>query len=90
MTIPQKTQDEEQAVAGIRNNDIRKNGVGMLAAVAENPHHTDVGLFPFTCLEVDDGAAIVVVDVTVPGASADGTGLKKWLKLSHVGIKKRF
>ena len=88
--LPKKAQDEEQAVAGIRNNDIRKNGVGMLAAVAENTHHTDVGLFPFTCLEVDDGAAIVVVDVTVPGASADGTGLKKWLKLSHVGIKKRF
>ena len=42
MTIPQKTQDEEQAVAGIRDNDIRKNGVGMLAAVTENPHHTEV------------------------------------------------
>ena len=37
-----------------------------------------------------DGAAIVVVDVTVTDASADGTGFKGGLKLSHVGIKKRF
>ena len=88
--LSKKAQDEEQAVAGIRDNDIRKNGVGMLTAVTENPHHTKVGLFSFTCLEVDDGATIVVVDVTVPGASADRTGLKVGLKLSHVGIKKRF
>ncbi len=88
--MSQKAQNEEQAVAGIRNNDIGKNGVGMLTAVTENPHHTEVGLFSFTGLEVNDGAAIVVMDVTVTGASADRTGLKFGLKLSHVGIKKRF
>ena len=88
--LPQKAQNEEQAVAGIRDNDIRKNGVGMLTAVTENSHHTKVGLFSLTCLEVNDGAAIVVVDVTVTGASADGTGLKVGLKHSHIGIKKRF
>ena len=88
--LPQKAQDEEQAVAGIRDNDIRKNGVGMLTAVTENPHHTEVGLFAFAGLEVDDGAAIVVVDVTATGASADGTGFKVGLKHSHIGIKKRF
>ena len=64
--------------------------MGMLTAVAENPHHTKVRLFPFTGLEVNDGAVIVVMDVTVTGASADRTGLKVGLKLSHVGIKKRF
>ena len=62
----------------------------MLAAVTENPHHTKIGLFPITCPEVNDGAAIVVVDVTVTGAATDGTGLKAWLKFSHVEIKKRF
>jgi hypothetical protein len=30
------------------------------------------------------------VDVTVTGASADGTGFKVGLKFRHVGIKKRF
>ena len=78
------------AVAGIRDNDIRKNGVGMLTAVTENPHHTKVGLFTFTGLEVNDGATIVVMDVTVTGASTYGTGFKFGLKFSHVGIKKRF
>ena len=40
--LSQKTQDEEQTVAGIRDDDIRKNGVGMLTAVTENPHHAEV------------------------------------------------
>lgn len=88
--LSKKAQNEEQAVAGIRDNDIRKNGVGMPTAVTENTHYTKVGLFSFTGLEVNDGAAIVVVDVTVTGASADRTGLKVGLKLSHAGIKKRF
>lgn len=44
----------------------------------------------FAGLKVNDGAAIVIVDVTVTSASTDGTGLKVGLKLSHVGIKKRF
>ena len=84
------TQDKEQAVSGVRNDNVREDGMRMLTAVTENPHHTKVGLFSLTCLEVNDGAAIVVVDVTVTGASTDGTGLKVGLKLSHVGIKKRF
>ena len=88
--LAKKAQNEEYAVAGIRDNDVRKNGMGMCTAVTENPHHTEVGLFAFAGLEVDDGAAIVVVDVTVTGASTDGTGFKVGLKLSHVGIKKRF
>ena len=44
----------------------------------------------FAFVEVNDGSTIVIVDVTVTGASADGTGFKVGLKLSHVGIKKRF
>ena len=88
--LSQKAQNEEQAVAGIRNNDIGKNGMGMLTAVTENPHHTKVGLLTFTGLEVNDGAAIVVMDVTVTGASTDGTGFQVGLKPGHVGIKKRF
>ena len=62
----------------------------MLTAVTDNPHHTKVLLYAFTGLEVNDGAGIVVVDVTVTGASTYGTGFKFGLKLSHVGIKKRF
>lgn len=88
--LPEQTKDAEKTVSGIRNDYVGKDGVGMLAAVTENAHHTKVGLFPFTCMEVDNGATIVVVDVTVTGASTEGTGLKARLKISHVGIKKRF
>lgn len=62
----------------------------MLTAVTENPHHTKIGFMAFSSLEVNDGAVIVIVDVTVTGASTDGTGLKVGLKFVHVGIKKRF
>jgi len=62
----------------------------MLAAVTENQHHAEFRHLAFAILEADDGATIVVMDVTVTSASTDRTGLKLRLKLSHVGIKKRF
>ena len=44
----------------------------------------------FAFVEVNDGATIVIVDVTVTSAATYGAGFKFGLKLSHVGIKKRF
>ena len=68
-------QDKEQAVAGVRDNDIGENGVCMRTAVTENPQHTKIGLFTFAVNKVNDGATIIVVDVTVSGAFTDRTGL---------------
>ncbi|MDD7077826.1 MAG: hypothetical protein PUI42_06885 [Lachnospiraceae bacterium] len=88
--FPQDKEDKEQAVAGIRDNDIRKDSVGMHAAIAEYTHDTEI-LFQLSAgLEVDDGSAVIIVYVTVTGASTDGTGLPMWLELCHVGVKKRF
>ena len=88
--FPEDAQDKEQTVAGVRDDDIRKDGMCMVAAVTEDPEHTKIRFLLCAGLEVNDGSAVVVMDVAVSGASADGTGLKFGLKFSHVGIKKRF
>ena len=88
--FPEDAQDKEQAVAGVRDDDIGKDGMCMVTAVTEDPEDAEIRFFLSAGLEVDDGSAVVVVDVAVSGASADGTGLKFGLKFSHVGIKKRF
>ena len=83
-------QDKEQAVAGVRDDDIGKNGMCMVTAVTEDPEDAEIRFFLSAGLEVDDGSAIVVMDVAVSGTPADGTGLQMGLKFSHIGIKKRF
>ena len=88
--FPENAQDKEQAVAGVRDDDIGKNGMCMVTAVTEDPEDAEIRFFLSAGLEVDDGSAVVVMDVAVSGASTDGTGLKFGLKFSHVGIKKRF
>lgn len=81
---------EEQAVAGVWDDDIRKDGMGMLTAVTEYTHDAEILFLLLTVLKVDDGSAVVIVDVTVPGTTADGTGLQFWLKPCHEGVKNRF
>jgi len=73
--LPQKAQDKKQTIAGIRDNDIRKNGMGMFTAVTNNPQHTKIGLFPLAGPKINDRTAVVVVDVAVAGAPTDGAGL---------------
>lgn len=87
--MPRKIQDEEQAVAGVRDNDIRKNGVGVLTAVTHNPHHAETGFLLSAEDKVDDGAAVVIMDMAVTGTPTDGTGLQFRPKQSHVGNKQR-
>lgn len=88
--FPQDKEDEEQAVAGIRDNDIRKDSMGMLTAVAEYAHDAEILFLLSVGQEVNDGSAIIIVDVTVSGTSTDGTCFQLGLKLLHVGVKKRF
>lgn len=86
----QDKEDEEQAVAGIRDNDIRKDGMGMLAAVTEYTHDAEILLLLSSGIKVNDGSAVIIMDMAVSGASTDGTGLQPGLKLLHEGIKERF
>ena len=82
--------DEKQTVAGIRDDDIRENGVGMSAAFTEYTRDTETVFLLSAVLEVDDGSAVIIVDVAVSGTPADRAGLQFRLKILHVGVKKRF
>ena len=88
--LPEKAQDKEQTEAGIRDHDIRKDSVSVFTAVTENAHYAEAVMGPDSGAEINQGAVIVVVDVTVTGVSAERAGLKMRLKFRHVGIKKRF
>ena len=88
--FPEDAQDKEQAVAGVRDDDIGKYGMCMVTAVTEDPEDAEIRFFLSAGLEVDDGSAVVVMDVAVSGAPADGTGLQTGLEQRHIGIKKRF
>ena len=88
--FPEDAQDKEQTVAGVRDDDIRKDGMCMVTAVTEDSEHTKIRFLLCAGPKVDDGSAIVVMDVAVSGTPADGTGLQTGLKPRHVGIKKRF
>ncbi len=88
--FPRNKEDEEQAAAGIRDDDIRKDSMSMFTAVTEYTHNAEI-LFLFPAgSKVNDGSAIVVMDMTVSGAATDGTCFQTGLKLLHVGVKKRF
>ena len=88
--FPEDAQDKEQTVAGVRDDYIRKDSMCMAAAVTEDPEDAEIRFFLCTGPKVDDGSAVVVMDVAVSGASADGTGLQTGLEQRHIGIKKRF
>ena len=88
--FPEDAQDKEQAVAGVRDDDIGKDGMCMVTAVTEDPEDAELRFFLCAGSKVDDGSAVVVMDVAVSFASTGGTGLQMGLKFSHVGIKQRF
>ena len=62
--------------------------MSMLAAITENPHDTELIPFRMPISKIDDGSAIIVMDVAVSGGTTDGAGLFFRLKLSHVGLEK--
>ncbi len=83
-------EDKEQAVTGIRDDEIREDSVGMSAAFTE---YTENAKFLFGFLsgsEINDRASIVIVDMAVSCASTDGAGFQMGLKMLHIGIKQRF
>ena len=88
--FPENAQYKEQTVAGVRDDDIGKDGMCMVTAVTEDSEHTKIRFLLCAGPKVDDGSAVVVMDVAVSGTPADGTGLQTGLKPRHVGIKKRF
>ena len=70
----QDTEDEEQAVAGIGDDEIREDGMGM-AAGTDEAHDAEAVADRDTTYKVDQGTAVIGMDAAgTPGPTA-GTGL---------------
>ena len=53
--FPEDAQDKEQAVAGVRDDDIGKDGMCMVAAVTEDPEDAEIlmkFLYELSCITV--------------------------------------
>ena len=87
--LSQDTEDEEQAVAGVGDDEIREDGMGM-AAGTDEAHDAEVVADRGTTYEVHQGAAIVGMDTAGPPGSAAGTGLQFRAEPGHEGIEQGF
>ena len=85
----QDTEDEEQAVAGIGDDEIREDGMGM-AAGTDEAHDAEAVADRGTTYEIHQGTAIIGMDAAgTPGPTA-GTGLQFRAEPLHKGIKQGF
>ena len=85
--ISKDAKNEEQAIAGIRNDNVRQNSMSMLAAVAEYAHDAEVILDQVTIAKVDDNSVVVVMDMASTLRFTDRTGFKVRYELIHESIK---
>ena len=88
--LSQKTQNKEQTETGVRDDDIRKNRMSVLTAVTEDSENAEICFGPLPGIKVNDGTPVVVMDMAVSGAVADGTGLQFRAELCHKGVKEKF
>ena len=84
--------DEEEAVAAVRDDGIRKDSVGRLriALIAGKTADAEADLHRMTINEFDQSAVVVSVDMKTPFASTIRAGLSSWLQMRHVFIKNVF
>ena len=88
--FPENTQDEEQAVGTVRDDEIRKDGMGRAAAVAGAAKDSDLMPDTFSTGEVGQIPFIVTVNLEISGGTTDGTGLKFRPYKGHELFKERF
>ena len=69
-------QEKEQTVGTVRDDEIRKNGMGRATAVAGAAENGDSMPYTFSTNKVDQISFIVTVDMEIPGGTTDRTGLK--------------
>lgn len=83
-------EDKEQTVGTVRDDEIRKNGMGRATAVAGAAEDSDLMPYTFSTDKVDQISFIVTVDMEIPGGTTDRTGLKFRSYKGHELLKQRF
>ena len=85
----QDTEEEEQAIAGVGDDEVREDGMGM-AAGTDEAHDAEAVADRGTTYEIHQGTAIIGMDAAgTPGPTA-GTGLQFRAEPLHKGIKQGF
>ena len=83
-------QDKEQTVGTVRDDEIRKDGMGRSTAVAGAAKDSDLMPDTFSTNEVNQISFIVTVDMEITGGTTDRTGLKFRPYKRHELFKQRF
>lgn len=65
-SLSQDTQDKEKAIAGIGDNQIREDSMGVPAAITDQSEDSDFLHNGFPMDKVDDAAAIVSMGIRQP------------------------
>lgn len=82
--------DEKEPITGIRDDEIREDGMGMVTTIAVDSENTEIVSDLISVSEVDDVPPIVGMDPTLSHRTTDGAGLQFWPELSHERYKNRF
>ena len=84
------TEDKKQAISTIGDDQIRKNGMGMPTASADNPADTDGMINRSSGDEVNEIPVIGGMGVAGVGSATTRAGFFLREKTSHKGVKKQF
>ena len=84
--LREDAEEEEQAISGVRDDEVREDGMGM-AAGTDEAHDAEAVADWGATYEVHQGAAIVGMDTAGAPGSATGTGLQFRTESGHEGIE---
>lgn len=84
------TEDKKQAISTVGDDQIRKNGMGMPAASADNPADTDGMINWFSGDKVNEIPVIRGMGVAGVGGTTTRAGFFLREKTSHKRVKKQF
>ncbi len=87
--LRQEAENEEKTVGGIRDDEVRKNGMGMAAGTNEAKDTEAVPYRPASH-EINQGTVIIGMDGAGSLHPTAWAGLKFRVESSHEGIKKIF
>jgi len=81
-------QDEEKSIGLVRDNGIRKDGVGMPAGTDDAGYAYTMFFVPRT-IEIDDMPVVVSMNPAVTRSFTTGAGLLLRMKRLHTGVEIR-
>ena len=88
--FPKNTEDKEDTVLGVGNDSIRKNGMSVATAFADDSCDTDLLIDRLSVDDINHGTLIGSMSFTVADRMADWTFFGFRLKGSHKIKKQRF